>query len=59
MRNTPDDWDSYWVSCAACGRRYHLSEYCDCDVGDDQPEVEGDAPVDDQETVKWLNVRDL
>lgn len=30
--NVPDDWDSYWYTCSACGGRYHASELgCDCD----------------------------
>lgn len=33
MSNVPDDWNSYWTTCANCGNRYHMSEGgCDCYV---------------------------
>jgi len=31
MRNVPDDWDSYYSNCAACGKQVHASEGdCEC-----------------------------
>jgi hypothetical protein len=32
MQNVPDDWNSYWCKCSACGRRYHASDGgCECE----------------------------
>lgn len=46
MTNLPQDWDSYYAQCSACGHRYHASgtetcacftcEYCD----EDKPPAE-------------------
>lgn len=30
MSNLPDDWSSYYSTCAQCGHRYHASGASDC-----------------------------
>jgi len=41
MRNTPDDWGSFWTICPRCGSKYHLSEWCEvCEDWPDEEEEE-------------------
>jgi hypothetical protein len=45
MRNVPDDWDSHWTTCPDCGKRYHLSEWCEyCE------EIEEEEEDNDQDS---------
>lgn len=47
MRNVPDDWDNYWVTCGDCGGRYHASEFCEACEDEDET-VEPDDEEDEE-----------
>ena len=50
MKNTPDDWPDYFVTCPSCKRRYHASEggcECEADQEDIYPSEPGYDPRDD------------
>ena len=36
--NVPSDFNSYWLTCSICGRRYHASEGSCCSPLDDDEE---------------------
>lgn len=49
MWDLPDNWNSYWRTCEACGQRYHASgtDPCACDPDDDgKPDTNDDDDED-------------
>jgi len=49
MTNVPDDYDSYWVTCPECGKKYHASEGYHCDPSAECAECGTREPIEEME----------